>query len=194
MNKVLILASGLSARKVHEYAYKEKGWIIVTVNHGWMVTPDWHYNVIPDDYEGQLANPTDDQMIIWPTECKVIQNKFGGKHACGLSITLTASYWALGKLNPYVIGFLGADMNYTPNEHGHTHIYGVGLDIKVHKMPDPDRMVKTAQKLGLEKNYLEFIYKRFETKAEENNCKIYNFSDDPLTRLPYKQISVTDLF
>lgn len=80
-----------------------------------------------------------------------------------------------------------------PDEKGHTHIYGVGLDIKTHKMSDPDRMVKSAEKRGLEKNYLEYIYKRFEIKANENGCRVYNFSDDPLSRLPYTKVDVAEI-
>ena len=194
MIKILILASGLSANQIKNYDYVKNGWTIVVVNHGWLATNDWSYHLIPSDYEGKLPKYNDKQIQIneamyWPE-----LDKFGGVYECGLSITLSAAYWSLGTFNPNIIGFLGADMNYTPNENGHTHIYGIGVDIKTYKKSDPDRMVEMAKLLGKDDpEYLNNIYKRFKNKALELGCEVYNLSNDPLTRLPYDQIDVHDI-
>jgi hypothetical protein len=84
-----------------------------------------------------------------------------------------------------VIGLLGADMNYTPNENGDTHIYGVGFDIQKNSIPDPDRMI---DRYGQDDpNYLNNIYMRLARKAEERDCKVYNLSQNIETRLPYER-------
>jgi hypothetical protein len=47
--------------------------------------------------------------------------------------------------------------------------------VKLHSKGDP--------------NYLENIYLRFKTIAEENNCKVYNLSKISDSRLPYPKIN-----
>jgi hypothetical protein len=182
MKKVLIVASGLSAKEIHDYDYKANRWIIVAVNNGWLVVKDdWDYWVRASDYKGQRPTPKQHQ-----TEVKKYGQSlavYGGHQQCGYSITLCASYHILNTLKPNIIGYLGADMNYTPNENGATHIYGVGYDIQKNGISDPDRMVK---RYGVgNKNYLTDIYNRFANIAAENNCNVYNFSSDIETRLPY---------
>jgi hypothetical protein len=190
--KVLMLASGLSAKQVHDYDYKANGWTIVAINNGWQATDDWSWWVRASDFKGK--RPT--EYLPFQREVRRYGGqlgKFGGQKACGYSITLNAGYWALDSLKPTVMGFLGADMNYTPDAEGNTHLYGVGWDIQNNDggVPDPDRMVNMYAN-GNE-NYLHDIYMRLAIEAEKfNGCKVYNLSTDADTRLPYEKARPED--
>lgn len=188
---MLILASGLSANEINDYRYEENDWIIVAVNNGWLATDDWSYLIQSKDFKGNEPDPEDlrEDQFVTKDYSKVVR-KFGGQDKVGWSITLTASYYALDLLEPDVIGFLGADMNYTPNEKGSTHIYGVGNDIKIRGIPDPDKMVQHWGK-G-DPNFLKDTYMRFYDEAEKLNCKVYNLSTVEDTRLPYPKASPRD--
>ena len=194
MSKVLLIASGPSVKQVEDYDWIGNDWTIVAINNAWQVTDKWSYWIRPGDFKGNKPEPhtlRNDQKI--PKRYSPQLLKFGGQKACGYSITLNAGYWALAELNPSVIGFLGADMNYTPDENGKTHFYGVGYDIKHNKngLSDPDRMVDMYGKDN--PNYLRDIYMRLSDKAlEHNGCKVVNFSNDPNTRLPYPKAKPSD--
>lgn len=182
MKKVLLIASGLSAKQVTDFPYKESGWIIVAISNGWKACEsEWDYWVRANDFRGEKPLQLTHQHIV-PAYGKSLK-KFGGQKECGFSITLNAGYWVLDQLEPNVIGFLGADMNYTPNEGGHTHIYGVGYDIQKNKISDPDRMVRVHGNNS--PTYLTEIYERFADIAKQQNCEVVNLSKDIETRLPY---------
>lgn len=180
-DKVLLIGSGPSALLVTKYRWVEKGWVIAVVNHGWMATTEWTYMIHSHDYKTGFPKAREDQYQT--DNITSILNKFGGYSKIGFSITLCASYFILGTLKPKVIGYLGCDMNYTPNKQGDTCIYGIGEDIKRREMPDPDRMVLQYGKDN--PNYLNDLYMRFLTTAEQNLCKVVNFSNIEDTRLPY---------
>lgn len=183
--KILLVASGLSAKQFYDYDYKNNGWIIIAVNNGWLsCSNEWDYWIKSNDFDGSVPAPTKTQTIV--NEYGKSLLKFGGQKECGFSITLNAGYWVLANLNPSIIAFLGADMNYTPDKEGNTHIYGLGNDIRKNGIPDPDRMVNIYGKN--DENYLENIYLRLNTFAEKQNCKIFNVSRDIESRLPYKRI------
>jgi hypothetical protein len=185
MKKVLLVASGLSANQFYDYDYKTNGWTIIAVNNGWLACKnEWDLWIKSNDYDGEKALPNKNQIQI--KEYGSALREYGGQKACGYSITLNAGYWALANLKPDVIGFLGADMNYVPDENGNTHIYGKGNDIKKNGIPDPDRMV--LKHGNGKKNYLNDIYMRLEKYAGDQNCKLYNLSHTIDTRLPYKRV------
>jgi len=188
--KVLLIGSGFSANELNNYPYKENGWTIIAINHGWMATDEWTYMVHSTDFRGTKPTPRSDQLMTSAYGEAVKQ--FGGHQVCGYSVTLCTSYWVLVNLKPKYMGYLGCDMNYTPNEKGDTHIYGLGLDFKKNKISDPDRMIKQHGK-G-DPAFLSTIYMRFAEKAIDfNDTKVYNFSSDPDTRLPYTKIKPADL-
>jgi hypothetical protein len=193
MEKVLIIGSGPSARQYTDYPYKERGWKIVCVNHGWQMEPNMDLWVTPANFKntpGALVPENVDTLPFVRDYAETLAN-YGGHRECGYTITLAAGYNALWKLKPSVIAFLGCDMNYTPDANGHTHIYGVGLDIKENNIPDPERMV-TKHGKG-DPDYLNNIYKRFETYAEKQLCKVFNFSTDSTTKLPYTVSTPEDI-
>ena len=188
MSKVLLLASGMSAREVDDYDYKANGWTIVAINNGWLAHEDWDHWVRSSDFNGRRPKIKPGQV-----ECRRyghILKLYGDHDECGYSITLCAGYYSLHILKPTVIGLLGADMNYTPDDNGHTHIYGVGNDIKRNGMPDPDRMVKHHARGN--PNYLSDIYMRFHSVAKESGCDVYNLSTVKDTRLPYPKARPED--
>lgn len=193
--KVLIIASGQSASQFKDYDFEGNGWTIIAVNNAWQVCRDeLKYWIRPGDYKGDVfQNPKEGQIIVRTYNSEV--KKFGGQKECGFSITLTAGYWSLVHLNPSIIGFLGADMNYTPDkETGATSFYGVGYDIRTRNESDPDRMAKLHKsEKQSEEDYLQYIYKRLELNAEKQNCKVYNLSKDIETRLPYERRSADEL-
>ena len=192
MTKVLIVGSGPSARQYDLYQYKENGWSVVVVNNAHVAVDDWDLWIKSTDYEGLHPDPKN----IKPYQKLLASyvpslNKYGGQHACGFSTMLNASYAVLDHMKPSVIGYLGADMNYTPNDKGETHVYGVGFDIKKHGMPDPERMIQHWSR-G-DPNFLEKIYQRFDGIASGEGCKVYNFSRDIETKLPYQRVKVEDI-
>jgi len=177
--KVLIVGSGMTAKQVSDYPYQQKDWCILTCNHGWKATPHWKYAVMstgverPEPGPGQTVLPTAEKILCY----------FGGHNECGFSMMMVASYWSLLNLEPKVIGYLGADMIYTPDANGDTHFYGIGADIKKGE-PDPDKMVR-EHNIKKDPNFLHNIYMRFRNTAAKYDCKVYNFAKIEETRLPY---------
>lgn len=193
MNKVLIIGSGFSSHQVSDYDYKLNGWEIVVINNGWMACPDiFDYHMYPNDYirdREKICKYLPHQKHFVYTQDDL--SPYGGQTACGKSATLNISYAVLRRLNPRMIGYLGCDMNYTPTEDGSTSIYGIGFDVKTHKIPDPDKMVNLFGKN--DPDYLRTIYTRFSTISQQHNCEVYNFSSDTKTRLPYQQVHPKDI-
>lgn len=183
-DKVCILASGLSAQQINEYDYKENGWTVIAVNNGWLAYDDWDIWYRAGDYEGAHPIHLNDRSCILNNAVRL--NEFGSSVARGRNISLQAAYWAL-KHKPKVIGFLGADMNYTPNENGDTHIYGVGIDIQRNGISDPDRLIDLDGE-G-DPYHLHRIFLRLENIAYERNCRVYNLSHTIETRLPHERIN-----
>jgi len=185
-NKILLIGSGLSANDVG--SYDSKKFIIVSVNNGYIATDEWKYWVRTGDFEGNRPELKKGQQEITYKNYNKFIELYGGEKKCGRSIMLCASYWALETLNPEEMYYLGADMNYTPDKNGNTHIYGLGNDIKLRNMPDPDYMVKFYG--DGDPNYLYKVYSRFYDIAKSKNVLVYNLSTVYNTRLPYPKPSL----
>jgi len=183
-NKILIIGSGLSANDASLYDLNK--FIVVAVNNGYLATDYWKYWVRTGDFQGQIPILKPNQTEIRYLEYSKALQPYGGENVCGLSIMLNASYWAMENLNPNEMYYLGADMNYSPDEKGNTHIYGVGYDIKTRKESDPDYMVRKYGK-G-DSDYLKNIYNRFYNIAFKKGIFLYNLSKIENTRLPYPKI------
>jgi hypothetical protein len=187
MNKVLIVGSGHSAIEVNKY--KDNGFIIVVVNNAWKVCNFWNYLVYAGDFKGDLPkNIKETQRLISGNDYNLAMRKYGNVNNCGFSIMLNTSYWVLENLNPEVIYYLGADMNYKPDKNGNTHFYGIGYDIKKYGKPDPDIMVELNSKGDI--NYLFNLYMRFYNIAKSKNIDVYNLSNVDNSRLPYPKIKL----
>jgi hypothetical protein len=187
MNEVLIVGSGHSALEVNKY--KKNGFIIVVVNNAWKVCDFWDYLVYVGDFKGEIpTNLKNNQKLISGKEYNLAMKNYGNVNNCGFSIMLNTSYWVIENLKPKVIYYLGADMNYVPDNNGNTHFYGIGYDIKKYKKSDPDIMVELNSK-G-DKNYLYNIYMRFYNIAKSKNIDVYNLSNVDNSRLPYPKIKL----
>lgn len=178
-SRILLIGSGPSAKQATSLDLTK--YTVIAVNHGWMATPYWKYWFLSRDFEGQ-APPTvsDDQIVV--KDYDQYLEPFGGQGACGFSVMLNASYFALS-LYPREIFYLGADMNYKADADGNTHIYGKGLDIKKYGKPDPERAVELHG--NGDPNYLIDLYHRFGTVARTRKIRLWNLSVDPESRLPY---------
>lgn len=179
--KVLMLASGLSAKQFEREKFKD--WTIVTCNNGYKVTPDWDFACFSRDFRGEIPKTRGTQRILQEHLVKEVERTFGGQYNTGYSIVLISSYWVLSQMKPKIMSYLGADMNYTPDANGHTCIYGVGWDIKNRGMSDPDLMALNHG--GRDENYIGTIYKKFQGEANKRGTYVCNLSDDPKTRLPF---------
>lgn len=184
MNKILLIGSGLSAKDVSLYDLNK--FIVVAVNNGYLATDCWKYWVRTSDFQGQIPELKSDQTEIRYLAYSKALQPYGGEDECGLSIMLAASYWAMENLSPKEMYYLGADMNYSPDEKGNTHIYGVGYDIRTRKESDPDYMAKKYGKGDPE--YLKNIYSRFYNIASKKGILVYNLSNIENTRLPYPKV------
>lgn len=192
VKKVLLIGSGLTATQVNDYPYEWNGWIICTVNNAFRVTPKWKYAFFSKDYQkGKRPISDDGQVIVDGEQVVFASDPWGGLLKTGLSITLQSSYWILKNIKPNIIGYLGSDMNYKKDKRGWTTFYGVGSDIKFNGISDPDHMVKMYGQGN--PNYLYDIYKLLETNAQKQGCILYNFSDDPETRLPFPKKTAKEL-
>ncbi len=187
MNKVLIIGSGHNAKEYENY--KNFNFIVIVVNNAWKITEDWDYWVSAGNYKGETPlTIKNNQIVVTQFDYNKSLLKHGGIHNCGFSIMLNTSYWVLENLNPSEIYYLGADMDYTPNEMGDTHFYGIGNDIRTYRKSDPDIMVELNSKGDI--NYLENIYMRFYNIAKNKNIKVFNLSSNINSRLPYPRINL----
>lgn len=185
---ILIVGSGLSAKDIK--LYNENLFTIVAVNNGYLITENWDYWVHTNDFAGTRPNIKNMQREIKNKDYEAAMNNYGGIKACGYSIMLNASYWTLSAIKPEKIYYLGADMNYQPDESGNTHIYGIGYDIKKNKISDPDLMIKRYS--NGDENFLKKIYNRFYDIAKSKNTQVWNLSRDERTRLPFPKVSEMD--
>lgn len=187
--KVLMVGSGLSAVKYWEYNYKENGWTVCAINHGYHIMDNWDFLFYADDLHRELDKlPSPPGSMKFNTPGPGSTRPYGGQAECGRGIMLTSSYHMLTKVGfPRMIGYLGADMNYTPDKNGNTCIYGVGYDIKKRNISDPDRII---QYYKFKRDYFTEKFLRFQEIAK---CPCYNFSDDPNTRLPFPQVNPYDV-
>jgi len=185
--KVLVVASGMSAKQIEDYPYQKKGWCIVTVNNAWKATPFWKYAIADEMVKDQPTAGRGQKVIL---DSRTIISYFGGHMAVGFSMTMVTSYWSLIALKPKIIGYLGADMDYTPDANGHTHFYGIGRDVELGE-PDPDKMVR-EHNIKKDPNFLNNLYMRFRRIAAKYDCEVRNFAKVERTRLPYGKASPED--
>ena len=186
--KVLIVGSGLSAQQIHEYPYKQNGWTIVAVNHGWMAYPEYDTLIVSSDFAGTV-DPYVAGRLVKNSHHSTYQ--YGGRAKTGFSIALDAGYWPLDVLKATTIGFLGAALNYTPvGEEQRTHIYGTGLDVLT-GVPDH---VKIEQEHGRgDPNYTTTIYKYFDKTALQHGCRVFNLSHSIETKLPFMRVTAEQI-
>ncbi|MGB2399345.1 MAG: hypothetical protein ACPIB7_03075, partial [Candidatus Puniceispirillaceae bacterium] len=107
---VLIIGSGPNAVQATRWPKSLFG-AIVCINNAWQIRPDWDYLVYPDDFPPDRMPRTiqDGQTLIDENEFVPAQNEFGGFVYAGGTMAYTAAYWALARLMPEMMLFIGCD-------------------------------------------------------------------------------------
>ena len=174
--KVLILGSGPDA--VDAINFKSGIFDkIVAINNAWQIRADWDFCIFPDDFpKEKRPNSNLSQKLITHNEYVPIQNRFGGFVYAGGTMAFTSGYWALGKLKPTLIAYLGCDMIYKGNK---THFYGKGT-------ADPLRDDPTLKNL-LSKSA------RFEVIADSNNSSVFNLSKKKESNLVFRRLGISEI-
>ncbi len=154
---------------------------IVAINNAWLVRPDYDYLIHADDFPEDRQpdrNGVRFASIVRANEFVPAQNAFGGFVYAGGTMAFTAAYWAIHRLKPDVLAFLGCDMMYD-GARGPTHFYGTGT-------PDPLRSDVTLQSL-------EAKSARLFVTGIRNGTLCVNLSRLPATRLIFPRLDAGDL-
>jgi hypothetical protein len=179
MNVVLIVGSAPDAVRINSLDLSLFQ-SCIAINNAWQLKREWDYVIYPEDFpiQRQPKNSSMIKKIITAKDYVPIQNNFGGFIYAGGTMAFTAGYWALGKLKPDVIAYLGCDMIYS-NKISNNHFYGNGL-------ADPLRNDITLQSLEAKSARLMAI-------AKFNNCSVVNLSRQDQSRLLFPRIEMKHL-
>lgn len=167
---VLIIGSGPSATEAADWPREDFDAIIV-INNAWRIRSDWTHLIHPEDFpeERRPHSVRAEQTVVTAVDYVPVQNSLGGFVYAGGTMAFTAGYWALGALQPTVLGFVGCDMVYPKT--GDTHFYGTGE-------ADPLRDDITLQSLEAKAARLMFL-------AAERGCACLNYSSADESRLVF---------
>lgn len=167
---VMIIGSAPDAMRAKDFSRRTFD-LIVAINNAWRVRPDWEYLVhagdFPADRMPDATGPA--QMIRTYDDYVPAQNLYGGFVYAGGTMAFTAAYWALARLRPRALCFVGCDMVYPSS--GPSHFYGVGT-------ADPLRADITLQSLEAKAARLQIL-------AAQDGCACINLSDAPRSRLVF---------
>jgi hypothetical protein len=176
---VLILGSAPDAVRSREWQRAPFD-AIVAINNAWRVRDDWNYLVHAGDFP-QSAMPVPDlardRKVHTASDYVPAQNAYGGFVYAGATMSLTSAYWALHRLKPDVLAFLGCDMNY--DQAGPTHFYGYGN-------ADPLRPDVTLQSLEAKTG-------RLMISAARQGCICVNLSRLDTSRLVFPRVDIDEL-
>ena len=176
MRKVLIIGSAPDALQAQSW---DSGIFsdIIVINNAWKIRDDWTFCIFPTDFPSEKRpKPKKNQNLISAENYVKIQNKFGGFVYAGGTMAFTAGYWALGKLRPDIMFFLGCDMIYEGKK---THFYGEGK-------PDPLRKDISLRSLIAKSARLESI-------CFLNSCKVFNLSSQKKSNLIFERRKIEDV-
>lgn len=153
----------------------------VAINNAWQLKKNWDYIIYPEDFpvKNQPTHKNHNAQLITAKEYVPTQNNYGGFVYAGATMAFTAGYWALDKLKPNVIAYLGCDMIYSKSSKGVNHFYGKGA-------ADPLRNDITLQSL-------EAKSARLMAFAKHHNCAMVNLSKQPKSRLLFPRISIEQI-
>lgn len=176
MKKVLIIGSAPDALEARKWDTKKFSEIVV-INNAWKILDDWSFCIFPSDFPKEKRPKTKKtQRLISAEDYVKVQNEFGGFIYAGGTMAFTAGYWALGKLKPDIMFFLGCDMIYEGNN---THFYGKGK-------PDPLRKDISLRSLIAKSARLEAI-------CHINNCDVFNLSKKNKSNLIFEKRKIEDV-
>lgn len=164
MSVILVLGSGPNVVESRSWP-RDLFDSIVAINNAWAVRPDWDVLIHPEDFpvERRPVDVNTGQTIVTAADYVPAQNAHGGFVYAGGTMAFTAGYWALHRLRPRVIAFMGCDMVYSDGPQ--THFYGKGTADPLR----PDISLRS----------LEAKSARFEALAAREGTALVNLSTDP---------------
>jgi hypothetical protein len=183
MSRVLMVGSGPSIRLIDEV--DPSTWVVVAMNKAWAYRPrrvDYlvHMASLPGSRRPAPADVPADRVASYDQYIAAVHH-YGRALAVDDDIALgfltghlihfIASYWAMWRLRPAVVGYLGCDLEYRGE--GPTHFYGRGQAI-----PWRDR--------GREP--LDVYFERQACLAERQGVELVNLSCESGSRLPYRRV------
>lgn len=198
---VILIGSGRFANEIKQTDLS--GHTIVTMNNAWKLYPDFDYAIYANDMAkehrpvkkrenqqlvtGLVGPRLDDRPIAQYNEKGYLKCR-KEMEALGYPVPLTtltvSGFWCLWYLQPKLLGFIGCDMDYTPDENGHTHFYGVGHDIQKRGIPDP--FLRRSKE-----EIMESLVK-MEEYATSIGAELVNYSSNPHTILPFKRRRINE--
>lgn len=200
--KVILLGSGKNMVKINDWDTSSID-KIVGVNNVWKGTDKWNILIHAGDYPYKNLIPRSGKEVYSVDTEKSYRHSYiemtaaGGNQKLpwhkarihlGLPIYFTVTYWTLYYLKPTHIGFLGFDMNYTPDSDGATTFYGKGYDMQTRGVPDPlFQFRKFYRDL---KDPMGTLMDRLDDRR--GSTQLYNLSDDPESVLKWDKISFSD--
>lgn len=200
MKKVIIVGSGPNMIKINEWDTSDA--TVVGVNNVWQGTDKWNVLLHAGDYPKPYRIPVKEgqyKVTRWGPKsfidsflamAKVYAERDvewqEARLMMGLPIVFAATYWAMHYLRPDVIGYIGTDMDYTPDKDGSTHFYGVGNDIS--RRGIPDYMFQQKMHYDGDENFLDVLFERASAVAEKRRVRLVNLSDNPNSKLPWERM------
>jgi len=197
--KVICVGSGPNMVNINNWDTKSV--TIVGVNNVWKGTDKWDHLIHAGDYpfKKDILKKRPNQEIHSKDGIRGYKRSYvrmanmewsDARIFLGLPIYFTSTYWALFYLKPTHIGFIGFDMNYTPQKDGSTAFYGVGYDIQKRGMPDPLYQFRNVEEYKNNPDILKTLFDRLNER--KGNTKLVNLSDDPDSVLPWDKMSFED--
>jgi len=194
--KVICVGSGPNMKQINDW--NTEGITVVGVNNIWKGTDKWDYLIHSGDYpfKKEITKTRDNQKVCSVGGDMNYEDSYVGmsdmlwKRArifLGLPIYFTVSYWALHYLKPTHIGYIGFDMNYTPQQDGSTAFYGVGYDMQKRGIPDPLYQFRNIEAYKKDPNIMKTLLTRLDERS--NGCKLLNLSNDENSVLPWDKIN-----
>lgn len=208
--KVIALGSGPGMTEINNWNVENTK--VVAFNNVWKGTDKWNYLIVAGDYpernycKRKLIRSFAKQGIEKKFYCHkgemgiketylIADNKSPDSSEeeylkslvkLGVPGYFTISYWILTWLKPTHVAFLGFDMDYTPDESGSTAFYGKGYDIQTRGMPD--YIYQMHQFYNGNPDYMIPLFDRLDENKKD--CKFYNLSTNPKSKLPWSKISI----
>lgn len=179
---VLMVGSGLS---IHQLTGLDTDpWTVVALNKAWQFAPDRFDWLIHSDGLAGSRRPEPGRFppgrVLSHRQVRPLVEPYGDglepgdgdpyHRLTGQLIHLVATYWALARLAPWRIAYLGCDFDYDGTT---SHYYGKGQAVFVRELgrPSLDRLLDHQWRL-----------------ARRDGVELVNLSTAPRTRLPFPRL------
>jgi hypothetical protein len=167
--KILIVGTGLSAQAVKQWNLD--GWTVAVMNRAWELLPDrWDWFFYCRSFKDKLKPKRTGLQVMNRDYCRIINDdKYCWDTGIRQTTMVFVAHYCLDH-KPLKMGFIGCDLNYTPDAEGNNTTYGVGKPDAA-ELPKEDRQIWNAI---------------IADRAELLDCEIVNFSTVE-SDLPFKR-------